>query len=228
MGKFFQTPAGQPGKGTDFIRESAFTRKVFEVRVDRQKFKEAQKRAISDRNRQKELPEEKLAEYEKRTLYDALTGLYNPRTFIKKLEYELKRAKRYKRPLSLIVVSLDGLDKLGEVHGALVIEDILKSAAAVIQGAIRDVDIPSRCGHDQLSVIFPETYSSRAVLVGERIKERIATRNLGEDMRKLRVTASIGVVSFPTHAREENELMSKALEFLEEAQRRGGDCVFSG
>jgi diguanylate cyclase (GGDEF)-like protein len=90
------------------------------------------------------------------------------------------------------------------------------------------VDIAARCGHDQLAVIFPETYSSRAVLVGERIREKISGRALSEDMRKLRVTASIGVVSFPTHAREENDLMSKALEFLEEAQSRGGDCVFNG
>jgi diguanylate cyclase (GGDEF)-like protein len=217
-----------PGEGKDFIRETMFTRKVFEIRVSRQKFKEAKQKAIYDRSRQNELPEEKLREYEKKTLYDALTGVYNPRTFIKKLEYELKRAKRYKRPLSLVVIALDGLDHFGELHGAMVMDDILKSCSGIVKASIRDVDIPARCGHDQLAVIFPETYSSRAVLVGERIREKIAGRPLTDDMRKLRVTASIGVVSFPTHAREENDLMSKALEFLEEAQKRGGDCVYSG
>ncbi|CAM6000549.1 unnamed protein product [Sphagnum balticum] len=224
MSNFTRTP----GEKREFIRESMFTRKVFEIRISRQKFKDAKQKANWDRTRQSELPEEKLAEYERRTLYDGLTGIFNPRTFIKKLEYELKRAKRYKRPLSLILISLDGLDRLGEIHGALVIDDILKSSADIVKSSIRDVDIAARCGHDQLAVIFPETYSSRAVLVGERIREKISGRALSEDMRKLRVTASIGVVSFPTHAREENDLMSKALEFLEEAQSRGGDCVFNG
>jgi len=216
------------GEGRDFIRETMFTRKVFEIRISRQKFKEAKQKAIFDRTRQNELPEEKLKEYERQTLYDGLTGLFNPRTFIRKLEYELKRAKRYKRPLSLVVIALDGLDHLGEAYGALVLDDILKSCAVIVQSSIRDVDVAARCAVDQLAVLFPETYSSRAVLVGERIREKIAAQPITNDNRKLRVTASIGVVSFPTHAREENDLMSKALEFLEEAQTRGGDCVYSG
>jgi diguanylate cyclase (GGDEF)-like protein len=205
-----------------------FTRKISEVRVSRQKFKDVKRKSGFGRSPEVDLPEAKLIEYERQTLYDQLTGLFNPRNFVRKLEYELKRAKRYKRPLSLIVIGLDDLEEKGELHGALVIDEVLKACAEIVQEAIRDVDVPARSGLDQLAVIFPETYSSRAVLVAERIREKISIKPIGNDNRKLRITASIGVVSFPTHAREENDLLAKALEFMHEAQSRGGDSVFSG
>ncbi|MBX3138360.1 diguanylate cyclase, partial [Candidatus Obscuribacterales bacterium] len=79
-----------------------------------------------------------------------------------------------------------------------------------------------------LAIIFPETYSSRAVVVGERIRERLKTQPINEELKHLRVTASVGVVSFPTHARDENDLMFKALEFLDVASQDGGDRVYNG
>jgi GGDEF domain-containing protein len=47
-------------------------------------------------------------------------------------------------------------------------------------------------------------------------------------MRHLRVTTSIGVVSFPTHARDEIDLMQRAVEFLAKAEEEGGDRVHNG
>jgi GGDEF domain-containing protein len=83
------------------------------------------------------------------------------------------------------------------------------------------VDVPGRCKANRLAIIFPETYSSRAVVVGERIRERLKGQPISDELKHLRVTCSVGVVSFPTHAREENELMFKALEFLEIARSEG-------
>ncbi|MCC6977195.1 MAG: GGDEF domain-containing protein [Candidatus Melainabacteria bacterium] len=208
-------------------RDSKFTDMLVEMRVSRQKFKETKQQEMLDKSRET-LSDERLDEIEKMTLIDSLTELYNPRTFLKKLEYELRRAKRYKRPLSLLIMSVDKLDELGRLHGQLFIDDTLRAAANIIRGAIRDVDVPARCNNNQLGVVFPETYSSRAIVVGERIREKIKGVPINDEIRHVRVTASIGVVSFPTHARNEHDLMAKALEFMERAEQEGGDKVYNG
>ena len=208
-------------------RDSKFTHMLVDMRVSRQKFKETKQQAMLDKTREV-LSDEKLDEIEKMTLIDSLTELYNPRTFMKKLEYELRRAKRYKRPLSLLIMSVDKLGELGQVHGQMFIDDTLKAAANIIRGAIRDVDVPARCENNQLGVVFPETYSSRAIVVGERIREKLKSMPITDELRHIRVTASIGVVSFPTHARNEHDLMQIALEFMEKAEAEGGDKVYNG
>lgn len=210
-----------------FGRESMFTKMVLDMRVNRQKFKETKNKTILDKTRHS-LTEDDIEEFERITLEDKTTGLYNARAFGKKLEYELRRAKRYKRPISLLVVSIDKIEEVGRQYGQLAIDDTLRAVSRIIQGAIRDVDLAARCGADKLAVIFPETYSSRAIVVGERIRERLRGTQINEELRNIRVTASIGVVSFPTHARDEHDLMNKAIEFLNQAKADGGDMVYNG
>jgi two-component system, cell cycle response regulator len=210
-----------------FGRESMFTKMVLDMRSNRQKFKETKQQHILDKSRHT-LTEEKIEEFERVGLRDKLTDLCNPRAFGKKLQYELRRAKRYKRPLSLLVVAVDNLDEVGRTYGQLAIDDTIRSAANICRAAIRDVDVAARCSPDKLAIIFPETYSSRAIVVGERIREKMKGTQINEDLRQLRVTASVGVVSFPTHARDEQDLLNRALEFLRIAQSEGGDRVHNG
>jgi diguanylate cyclase (GGDEF)-like protein len=218
---------GEQGWGA-LNRDSIFTRMVLENRWNRQRFKESKQQQFTDKSRSYFLTEEKLAEYERVSLRDKLTGLFNGRSFKNKLRYEVKRAKRYKRPVSLLIMRIDRLDELRRQYGMLVLDEVIKSAADIVKQAIRDVDLPSRSAADQLAIIFPETYSSRAIVVGERIRDLLKTTKISDDIRGLRVTASIGVVSFPTHARDEVDLLRLAQEFLEHAHKSGGDAVYSG
>jgi len=209
-------------------RESIFSRMVLENRWNRQRFKEVQKQQTYDKSRHTFISEERLAEYEKASLLDKYTGLFNSRSFRNKLHYELRRAKRYKRPVSLLIMRLDRLDEIKRQFGSLAQDELMKGAAIVVKQAIRDVDIASRCAADQFAIIFPETYSTRAVVVGERIRELLKTTKISDNMRGLSVTASIGVVSFPTHARDEVELLKIATNFLSTASAEGGDKVCNG
>lgn len=209
-------------------RESMFTRMVLASRWNRQRFKETMQQQTFDKSRHTLLSDDKLNEYERAAVLDKTTGLYNSRSFKKKLHYELKRAKRYKRPLSLLVMSVDRLDEIRRQYGLLALDEVMRAAANIAKAAIRDVDIASRSGTDQIAIIFPETYSSRALVVGERVRDKIKTTKISDDLRGLRVTASIGVVSFPTHARDEVELFNIALSYMQTSREEGGDKVFSG
>lgn len=209
------------------VRETKFTKMVIETRFDRQKFKETQQREMLDRQR-KPMSDEDLEDLERKSLKDAITGLYNMRSFLRKLEYEVRRAKRYKRPLSLMILSVDNISQLQRQYGQMIVDEVMRAASRIVESCVRDVDITGICENARIGIIFPETYSSRAMIVAERIRERIKQEPINSEMRHLRVTTSIGVVSFPTHARDEIDLMLRAVEFLNKAESEGGDRVHNG
>ncbi|MBL8082438.1 MAG: GGDEF domain-containing protein [Candidatus Obscuribacter sp.] len=214
-------------EGWAFAKENKFSKMVNETRFDRAKFKATKNRETAERER-KPLTEAEMAEFEKASTIDALTGVLNFKTFYRKLDYELRRAKRYKRPLSLMLVQLDNLDNCKRQYGAMVEDEMVKSAVRLILGCIRDVDVCGRAEGSDIAVIFPETYSSKAMVVAERVRDKLRSESINNDLRHLRVTASIGVVSFPTHARDEHDLLQKAIQFAGHAREEGGDMVFNG
>ena len=164
---------------------------------------------------------------EKLALLDSLTELYNSRTFLKEMKDELKRAKRYKRPVSLCMVSVDGFRDITRSYGALTSDAVLKVIGGVLKGAIRDVDIPSRFSSDEFAIILPETNASGAAIVAERIRSRVANHGITHNWHNLKVTTSVGLAAFPTHAREHDELLSRTVQALEQAVQKGGDVVIT-
>lgn len=214
-------------EGWAFAKESKFTKKMLETRFDRQKFKETKQKEMIERQR-KPYSEMDLEEMERLSLLDPVTELYNQRSFLRKLEYELRRAKRYKRPLSLMVLAVDNFAQLQRQYGQMIVDEVMKASARITNACIRDVDIAGRCDSTFIGIIFPETYSSRAMVVAERVRDRIKAEPINSELRHLRVTVSIGVVSFPTHARDEIDLMHKAVDFMTQAASEGGDRINNG
>jgi diguanylate cyclase (GGDEF)-like protein len=166
-------------------------------------------------------------EIEKLALSDNLTELYNSRTFLKKLKSEVKRSRRYKRPVAVCLIAVDKLKDLELQYDALTTDAILKIVAQVVQSTIREVDIAARYSGNQFGIILPETNTSGCQIVADRIRQRIAVQAITHNWQNLRITASVGLSSFPTGAREEEELISKALQALERAILEGGNTVCS-
>lgn len=166
-------------------------------------------------------------EIERLALLDTLTELYNSRTFIKEIKDELKRAKRYKRPVALCMVTVDNFKDIARQYGALTSDAVLKVLGDVLRGAIRDVDIPARYSAEEFAIIFPETNASGAAIVAERIRQRVASQAITHNWHNLKVTASVGLAAFPAHAREHDELVARSIQALELAVQRGGDRVCS-
>lgn len=167
----------------------------------------------------------KSEEIERLALLDTLTELYNSRTFLKEIKDELKRAKRYKRPVALCMLSIDGFRDISRQYGALTSDAVLKVLGNVLRGAIRDVDIPARYSAEEFAIIFPETNASGASIVTERIRQRISGQSITHNWHNLKVTSSIGLAAFPAHAREHDELLARSIQALELAMQRGGDRV---
>ena len=142
---------------------------------------------------------------------DDLTRLYNSRYLNVSLRRETKRAVRTNRALSLLFIDLDGFKAVNDTYGHLYGSRALVEAAAVIRTSARETDVVARFGGDEFAVILPETARDGAIMVAERIRDRIAAHSfLTADLLDVRLTASVGIATLPDVAASSEELMQAA------------------
>jgi two-component system, cell cycle response regulator len=155
---------------------------------------------------------------------DALTTLLNARGFAQRLRAEIKRSKRYREPLSLLFLDLDGLKHINDRYGHRAGSEALRQVAEVIRGELRASDAGARWGGDEFTILAPNTDIAAAALFAERIRVRIA-----EHVADWPLTASIGVASLDNRNGSEPSdpaaLMRSADDALYEAKRRGKNTV---
>jgi diguanylate cyclase (GGDEF)-like protein len=154
------------------------------------------------------------------TIQDDLTKLYNSRHLNHCLETELKRAKRTGNPLSLIFLDLDGFKAINDNFGHLQGSECLVRIAQIIYECARETDVVGRYGGDEFVLILPDTDTHGAVIVAERVRDQIATYR----PEGIRLTASIGVASYPNHGETKEmlfRLADKAMYRVKEQGKNG-------
>lgn len=138
--------------------------------------------------------------YEDATL-DGLTRLYVRRFWERRLYEEVKKALRYQKNLSLMMIDIDHFKRFNDTYGHQTGDEVLKAVSAQISQKMRkDIDIPARYGGEELSVIMPETDLKGGMNMAERLREAVYNTQLPNPnpvQRPLSVTISIGVSSLP-------------------------------
>lgn len=128
-------------------------------------------------------------------LQDPLTGLYNRRYILIRLEEEVMRSSRHGHPLSCLLLDIDGFGKVNDAWGHPVGDAILRDMAHVIMRTMRGSDISSRYRDDQFLVLLTDTEASGAQIAANRLRDAASEHNffnqLSDDPIKL--TVSIGV-----------------------------------
>ncbi len=145
---------------------------------------------------------------------DDLTGLLNHGTF---MEY-LDRFVREGTPFGLIMLDLDDFREINNTGGHQAGDEVLRRIAAALVRAGRDSDLLFRYGGDEFAFLLPHSEPTGALQVAERA--RAAVKSLGG-----RVTASIGVASFPTDGATSSEVLLSADRACFVAKRTGRDRV---
>jgi len=108
---------------------------------------------------------------EELSLKDGLTGLSNQRAFYDHLRRELSSAERYKDPLSLCYLDLNGFKQLNDTFGHQKGDDLLALVGKSMLNVTRDSDIACRYGGDEFCMILPKTSLSEATFVAKRLIE---------------------------------------------------------
>lgn len=146
---------------------------------------------------------------------DALTGIHNRRAFYDFLSRECDLAERYRLPLTLLYMDLNGFKPINDMHGHDAGDNVLRAVAESLRAMTRAVDIPARYGGDEFCVIMPRTALEEAILPVRRMMNDFDARC------EYPVTFSIGLIQTgpgPTDAPD--ELVKKADRLMYEAKER--------
>ncbi len=129
---------------------------------------------------------------------DDLTQLYNRRYFFERFNQEVERAKRYQRPLSCLILDIDYFKQVNDTYGHLSGDQVLIDIAQILKNNCRQSDLVGRYGGEELIILLPETESTGAMIIADRIRERIEQHQTVDGRGEIiRVTVSMGVVSLP-------------------------------
>jgi len=124
-------------------------------------------------------------------LTDALTGLYNRRYLMERLQEECIRSRRYKRPFGVALVDLDGFKPINDIHGHRAGDEILVGVAGALKAALRESDLVARVGGDEFVAILLDVTPDTAGIAVERIRARLG--EVRKDAAPEGVEASIGI-----------------------------------
>ncbi len=157
---------------------------------------------------------EKLSE---EAIYDTLTGLYKRGVFDSLLEKEIQKFKRHYNPLTLLMLDIDNFKHINDSFGHQEGDRVLAEIGDLLIDNSRLYDIKCRYGGEELTIILPDTSSSDAMIISERIRNQIHYFFLN---RKYTITVSIGIASC-TIDDDQKSFIEKADKALYEAKRNG-------
>ena len=164
-------------------------------------------------------------ETEKMALVDPLTGIFNRRYFDFSLKKELKRALRYDKDFSLIMIDIDDFKNVNDIKGHLFGDKVLKELSFMLMDLSREEDIVSRYGGEEFMIILPETNAKGAKDFCERIRQRL---HADDFFNSNAITVSGGIASYPYGGRASVELIQNADTALYEAKFSGKDRFHLG
>ena len=160
------------------------------------------------------------------TVTDDLTQLFNSRYLSEVLRREGKRAVRSGQPLSLLFIDLDGFKEINDTRGHLYGSRALVEAGAVIQDCARETDVVARFGGDEFAVVLPDTGSEGAIVVADRVRQRIAAHDfLATEGLNCRLTASAGVATLPDLVPTVDRLLQAADDAMYWVKAHGKDGI---
>ena len=147
---------------------------------------------------------------------DSLTGLYNHRQVLEKLQLEIARANRYQQDLTIMMLDIDHFKSINDEFGHQVGDVVLVEVAQIIKRNLRNTDIAGRYGGEEFLIILPQTNLNNGLQVAERIRRQVEVE--GFEDRKEGITVSIGISQ---HQGEEMvDYIERSDQLLYRAKRR--------
>jgi diguanylate cyclase (GGDEF)-like protein len=158
---------------------------------------------------------------------DSMTGLYNQREILERLDEEFHRAERQKRPLTIIMMDVNDFKHFNDTQGYSAGDLILKRIAEVLEEEFRKSDILGRYSGDQFIAVLPDTDVPLALVVAQRLRSRMAIegfiREGADDV--VPIALSFGIATFPDDCNDRSELVALADANLSTAKSSKGGIV---
>ncbi|NTU51292.1 MAG: sensor domain-containing diguanylate cyclase [Candidatus Aminicenantes bacterium] len=163
---------------------------------------------------------------ERQAITDELTGLYNRRAFALMGEKEVGRARRYQRPLALILFDIDHFKTVNDSHGHLIGDQVLRILTDRVTKTTRATDIVCRYGGEEFIVLMPEAGREEALAMAERLREEISRITVVTAGGTLSLTVSLGLASLGLNGDEDlDSLIVRADRAMYLAKAAGRNTV---
>jgi diguanylate cyclase (GGDEF)-like protein len=155
---------------------------------------------------------------------DPLTGCHNRRGFDEILGVEFQRARRYNRPLSLVLLDIDHFKTINDAFGHEVGDNALQRIGRAVRHTFRNTDSACRYGGEEFAMIFPETAKDEGYRLAERLRILIETLPPNAEVPRS-LTASFGVAAFPDDGSDTSSMIRAADRALYLAKANGRNRV---
>lgn len=166
------------------------------------------------------------AEVQQLAITDELTGLLNRRALFYWGEREMSRARRFGRPLSVILFDIDHFKQVNDTYTHLKGDQVLRALANCCRHHLRSTDIASRYGGDEFLLILPEVDLNTTTQVAERLREQVAHMDVRlEEGKTIWVTISLGVATLDAHTTDFHALVEHADQAMYRAKQCGRNRV---
>lgn len=156
---------------------------------------------------------------------DGLTQLFNRRYFNEALEREIGRARRYSRPLSLLLFDLDHFKKKNDEFGHVAGDALLKQLAVSVKPKLRKEDIFARVGGEEFAIILPEVDLEGAKLAAEKVRKIVEETKFNFDDTDIPCTVSVGIAITTAEIDEPKKLYAAADQALYKAKEAGRNRI---
>lgn len=161
------------------------------------------------------------------TTLDGLTQVFNQRYFTDTLEVELARARRYDRPLALMLLDIDCSRRCNEVFGYRAGDHVLRQLAGLVRDRARESGVVARYGGEELAIVLPKHDRPAAARLGESIRDTVARTCFEFEGQHITITVSVGLAELGPDMAKADELTQKACACLRRAKHFGGNRVVS-
>jgi diguanylate cyclase (GGDEF)-like protein len=159
--------------------------------------------------------------------HDGLTELFTAPYLTETCTRELNRGRRFNRPVSLLLLDVDGLGDLNAAHGHQAGDAVLRGTARTIADVTREYDLPARLAGGLFAALLPETDLAQAQIAAERIRRMAAERiyEIPNSVERARVTVSIGGAVVHGQDATAAQLFQAAQNALARIKAEGGNQV---
>jgi diguanylate cyclase (GGDEF)-like protein len=157
----------------------------------------------------------------KSSLTDELTGLPNRNAFLRQLDAEIGRARRYGFSLALALIDLDDLNTINERYGYAAGDAILHTYASEIMSQFRGYDLVARYGDDEFAVLLPNTQKDGAVRAIDKAQKHAAGTFIQFNGQNLPLPSFSSVLTLYSHGEQPDALLKRADDALRHAKQRG-------
>jgi diguanylate cyclase (GGDEF)-like protein len=157
--------------------------------------------------------------------HDGLTQLMNYQFFHEALGREVARARRGRKPLTVIMADIDRFKAINDTYGHLAGDHAIRSVAELTKSVLRETDDIARYGGEEFAMILFDIQPEDAIIVADRVRQKISEARIRFGQQSFRITMSFGIATmYPDHEITKEDLLNRADQALYRAKSAGRNC----